>query len=72
MVYVAAMPTQTMPTPEASLQTAPEVADRLRVTIRTLQRLESEGLLVPVRIGRAVRYRREDVDAFIDRQAASA
>lgn len=66
------MHTQTMPTPEASLLTSQEVADRLRVTVRTLQRLEADRLLLPIRIGRAIRYRREDVDAFIASRKASA
>jgi len=61
-----------MTTDEAPLFTAQEVADRLRVTVRTVQRLETEGTLIPVRVGRAVRYRREDVDEFLAQGRASA
>lgn len=62
------MPKVAAMTKEVALLTAPEVADRLRVTIRTLQRLEVDGELVAVRIGRSVRYRPEDVEAFIETQ----
>ena len=72
MVYGASMSAQTMPTPETPLLTAQEVADRLRVTVRTLQRMDADRVLVPIRVGRAVRYRPEDVQEFLDRQAASA
>jgi excisionase family DNA binding protein len=48
------------------LLTAAETAHRLRVTTRTLQRMEADRVLVPVRIGRNVRYRTADVEAYID------
>lgn len=52
--------------------TRQEVADVFKVSLKTLQRWEKSGLLVPLRVGVNVRYRREDVQAVIDRQAASA
>lgn len=55
-----------MTTNEVPLLTAQEVADRLRINVRTLQRLEAEKLLVPIRIGRAVRYNPASVQEFID------
>jgi excisionase family DNA binding protein len=61
-----------MPTTQAPLLTVQEVADLLRVTVRTVQRMEADRTLLPVRIGRAVRYRREDVQAFLDQQQATA
>jgi excisionase family DNA binding protein len=56
----------------ATLLTAPEVAGMLRITVRTLQRLDADGALVPIRVGRAVRYRPEDVAAYIERAKATA
>lgn len=61
-----------MTTSDIALLTAQEAADLLQVTIRTLQRLESDGVLKPIRIGRAVRYSRDDLAAFIDARKASA
>ena len=59
-----------MPATPTSLLTRQEVADQLRVTVRTLERWEDEGRLVPIRLGRNVRYRGEDVEAYI-RQASA-
>lgn len=47
-----------------------EVATRLRVSVRTLERWEDDGVLVPIRIGRNVRYRAADVDAFVQASAS--
>ena len=52
--------------------TRQEVAAVFKVSLKTLQRWEEAGLLVPFRVGVNVRYRREDVQAVIDSQAASA
>lgn len=66
------MPTLTAMPTDAVLLTAQEVADRLRITVRTLQRLEADGHLPAIRIGRSVRYRAEDLQAFIDGQQRTA
>jgi len=46
------------------LLTVPEVAERLRVHPITVRRLIKAGRLPAVRVGRAVRVRVEDVEAF--------
>jgi excisionase family DNA binding protein len=53
------------------LLTAPEAAAYLRVTRKTLRRWENSGLLTPVRIGRNIRYRRDDVDALLTREKSA-
>jgi excisionase family DNA binding protein len=50
---------------EASLLTKQEVADRLKVSVRTVERMEAAGDLVAIRLGRSVRFRAEDVAALI-------
>lgn len=46
------------------LLTIKETIDALRLSRATLNRMEHSGVLRPVRIGRATRYRREDVEAL--------
>lgn len=46
------------------LLTPPEVMALLKVSRQTLFRWRQDGTLDAVRIGRLVRYRREDVDAL--------
>lgn len=41
--------------------TAKELADRWRVSVRTIRDLEKKGVLKPFRFGRAVRYALRDV-----------
>jgi DNA-binding transcriptional MerR regulator len=43
-----------------------QVSDLLRVTIRTLQRLEKRGELEPVRVGKGVRYRATNVARLVN------
>lgn len=43
-----------------------EASDRLGVTLRTLYRLVDEGRLPAYKIGRVIRVKEEDVDAFIE------
>lgn len=53
-----------------TLLTKPEAAAILRVVPRTLERWARDGELVPVRIGRTVRYAPEDIRALLDRRSA--
>ena len=51
------------------LLTAAEVARLLRCSLRTLDRERADGRGCPyVRIGRRIRYRRADVEAFVAAQ----
>lgn len=43
-----------------------EVAELLNVSLRHVDTLVASGELSPVRIGRAVRFRPEEVDSFIE------
>lgn len=59
-------------TEEKRLLTLDDVCDRLQVSDATIRRLVRDGDLKVVRIGRAVRVRPEDLDAFIqDRLTAT-
>ena len=54
------------------LMTPTEAADYLGLSVSTLQLWRSRGshpALVFVRCGRNIRYRRSDVDSFLDSQA---
>lgn len=50
-----------VPDPLPALLTTREVAAYRRVTPRTIRNWERAGLLTPIRFGRTVRFRREDV-----------
>jgi excisionase family DNA binding protein len=54
------------------LLTAREVADRLGFTVETVLRWTRDGRLRAVRLGRALRYRDEDVDAFLEQHETGA
>jgi excisionase family DNA binding protein len=47
------------------LWTKAEVADLARVSERTIQRQVARGLLKAVRVGRQLRFRDVDVDAWL-------
>ena len=47
----------------SQLQTLSDVANRLQVSVRTVYRLE--GFPSPIRFGRLVRWRVEDVEAWV-------
>lgn len=49
----------------SKLLTQQDVADRLGVSVRTVRRLKIKRVM----LGRLVRYRAEDVDRYIARQA---
>ena len=52
------------------LLTEQELAALLKVSVRTVRTWRTEGTGPPaLRIGRGVRYRRRDVDAWLERQA---
>jgi excisionase family DNA binding protein len=44
-----------------------DVRDRLGITLRTLYRLIDEGQIPAYKIGRVIRMKEEDVDAFLER-----
>lgn len=52
--------------------TTDEVLDYLQVNLRTVYRLIKAGKLPAVRVGRQWRFRRRDIDAWLQRQQASA
>jgi excisionase family DNA binding protein len=56
----------------AAFLTTEEVLSCLKVNPRTIYRLIKTGELPAVRIGRQWRFRRSDLDAWIDRQRTSA
>jgi excisionase family DNA binding protein len=49
------------------LMTKREVAERLSISTRTLDRIRSMGEIKAVRVGGQVRFRPEDVEKFISR-----
>jgi predicted site-specific integrase-resolvase len=53
------------------LLTKAETAKLLSVGLKTLERWEKQGILVPVRISRSVRYRRDDIESLIQKQASA-
>ena len=57
--------------PETVL-TVKEVAEYLRVTPKTVYSLAKQGSLKAFRVGRAVRFRRGDVNQFIAKSAESS
>lgn len=48
-----------------ALLTEPEACEALRLSRTTLRRLWHDGKLVPLKIGRSIRYTQSDVDAFV-------
>ena len=55
---------------EEILLTRYEAAERLRISLKTLDRWREHSVLVPIVIGGVIRYRREDIDALINRVAS--
>lgn len=53
--------------PEARWLSTAEASDRLGVTLRTLYRLVDEGRLPAYKIGRVIRIKEDDVDAYLER-----
>lgn len=52
--------------------TTEEVLEYLQVNLRTVYRLIDAGKLPAVRVGRQWRFRRKDIDAWLDRQHQTA
>jgi excisionase family DNA binding protein len=52
------------------LLTVPQVADEFQVTSQTIRNWIDAGTLPAIRVGRAFRLRRADVDALLDRSRA--
>ena len=52
--------------------TTEEVLDYLQVNLRTVYRLIDAGKLPAVRVGRQWRFRRKDIDTWLDRQHQAA
>ncbi|MGE3913791.1 MAG: helix-turn-helix domain-containing protein [Chloroflexota bacterium] len=59
------MPRRKTPADEIDLLTIDEVADVLRVRWWTVRRLVRAGKLPAVYVGRALRFQRKDVVAFV-------
>mgnify|MGYP005811615967 CR=1 FL=1 len=56
---------------ESKLATAADACRRLRISKSSLWRLRRSGLLTPVMVGRAIRYRVTDLEA-IERSGTAA
>ena len=57
---------------EPKLLTVPQVAAELQVTAQTIRNWIDHGTLPAVRIGRAFRVKRQDVDALLERASADS
>lgn len=56
-----------MPTETTGLMSARDLGEVLRISVRSVWRLNASGKLPrPVRIGRSVRWRRCDIDRWIE------
>jgi excisionase family DNA binding protein len=54
------------------LLTVPQVAEEFQVTAQTIRNWIDQGVLPAVRVGRAFRIARADVDALLDRAKAES
>jgi excisionase family DNA binding protein len=59
-------------TRDAPLLTVPQVAAEFQVTAQTIRNWIDHGTLPAVRVGRAFRVRRQDVDALLERAGADS
>lgn len=55
-----------------ALLTVPQVAEEFQVTAQTIRNWIDQGVLPAVRVGRAFRIARADVDALLDRARAES
>jgi excisionase family DNA binding protein len=58
--------------PDSPLLTVPQVAGEFQVTPQTIRNWIDQGVLPAVRVGRAFRIARADVDALLDRAKAES
>ena len=63
---MASLPTDPAESPDAVWLSTQEAARRLGVTARTLYRFIDQGDLTAYRLGRVIRLKLTDVDAFIE------
>jgi excisionase family DNA binding protein len=61
-----------VPTRNDQLLTVAQVAEELQVTAQTIRNWIEGGVLGAVRVGRAYRVRRTDLDALLDRAGADS
>ncbi len=61
-----------MTTRQRHVLTVPQVAEEFQVTAQTIRNWIDQGVLPAVRVGRAFRVRREDVDALLERASADS
>ena len=59
-------------TRQSQLLTVPQIAEQFQVTAQTIRSWIDGGALPAVRVGRAFRVRREDVDALLERAGAES
>jgi excisionase family DNA binding protein len=59
-------------TRQRQLLTVPQVAEQFQVTAQTIRNWIDAGVLPAVRVGRAFRVSREDVDALLERASADS
>jgi excisionase family DNA binding protein len=57
---------------DPTLLTVPQVAAEFQVTAQTIRNWIDHGTLPAVRVGRAFRVRRQDVDALLERAGADS
>jgi excisionase family DNA binding protein len=57
---------------QRQLLTVPQVAEEFQVTAQTIRNWIDQGLLPALRVGRAFRVRREDVDELLERASAES
>lgn len=65
MTYIQSVIKSKVPPPVQSLLTEPEVADILKMSVRSVRNARMSGSLPHLRIGRLIRYRADDLDAFL-------
>ena len=59
-------------TQQRQLLTVPQVAEEFQVTAQTIRNWIDQGILPAVRVGRAFRVRREEVDTLLERASAKS
>jgi excisionase family DNA binding protein len=52
----------------STLLTVKEVAEKLRVSTRTIQRWQDEGKIAFIKIGKCIRIREENLEGWLDKK----